>query len=74
MTIELTFANVYLDAQRLERVILGGELQVEILNSQPYHFSRRRKFTTNLSAYGRIRQVQNTKSCHDFDTINLNLN
>jgi len=34
----------------------------------------RGKFTTNLSPNGRIRQVQNTTSCHNFDTINLNLN
>ena len=34
MTIELTFENVYLDAQRFERAILGGELQVDILKYQ----------------------------------------
>jgi len=28
----------------------------------------------NLSPNGRIRQVKNTTSCHNFDTINLNLN
>jgi len=40
MKIELTFANFYLDAQSLERVVLGGELQVKILKSQ---------FTTQLT-------------------------
>ena len=31
------------------------------------------KFTTNLSPYWKIRQIQNTTSCRDFDTINSNL-
>ena len=35
---------------------------------------RRGKFTTNPSPYGRIRQVQNTYSCHHFDAINSKLN
>jgi len=34
MTIELTFENVYLDAQSFERVTRGGKLQVDILKSQ----------------------------------------
>jgi len=35
---------------------------------------RRGKFTTNLVPYWWIQQVQNTTSCHNLDTINLNLN
>jgi len=35
---------------------------------------RKGNFTTNLSANGRMRQIQNTTSCHHFDTINSNLN
>ena len=34
--------------------------------------SHRRKYTTNPSPYGRIRQVQNTTSCHNFDSNKLN--
>jgi len=30
------------------------------------------KFSTNLSPSGRIRQVQNTTTCHNFGTMNLN--
>jgi len=30
------------------------------------------KFSTHLSPFGRIRQVQHTTSCHNFGTINLN--
>jgi len=33
---------------------------------------RRGKFSTNLSPSGRIRQVQNTTSCHNSVTMNLN--
>jgi len=33
---------------------------------------RRGKFSTNLSPSGRIRQVQNTTSCHDSGTMNSN--
>jgi len=33
---------------------------------------RRGKFSTNLSPSGRIRQVQNTTSCHNSGTMNLN--
>ena len=32
--------------------------------------NRRGKFSTNLGPFGRIRQVQNTTSCHIFGTIN----
>jgi len=35
---------------------------------------RKRKFTTNLSPYGKIRQVQKMTSCHHYDTIDLELN
>jgi len=34
--------------------------------------NRRGKFSTNLSPSGRIRQVQNTTSYHNFCTMNLN--
>ena len=34
---------------------------------------RRNKFYTNLVPYGRIRQVQNSTSCHYLDTMNLDL-
>jgi len=34
MTTELTVENVYLDAQSFERVILGGELQIDIFKRQ----------------------------------------
>jgi len=30
-------------------------------------------FSSNLCPFGRIRQVQNTTSCQDFGTINMNL-
>ena len=33
---------------------------------------RMRKFSTNLRPSGRIRQVQNTTSCHNSGTMNLN--
>ena len=33
---------------------------------------RRRKFSTNLSPSGRIGQVQNTTSCHNYGTMNVN--
>ena len=33
--------------------------------------NRREKNSSNLSPSGRIRQVQNTTSCHNFGTINL---
>jgi len=35
-------------------------------------WNRRGKFSTNLSPSGRIRQVQNTTSYHNFCTMNLN--
>ena len=35
-------------------------------------YIRRRKFSTNLSPSGRIRQVQNTTSCHNSGTMHLN--
>jgi len=38
-----------------------------------HHVIRRGKFSSNLSPFGRIRQVQNTTSCRKFGTINMNL-
>jgi len=35
-----------------------------------HHTIRRGKFSTNLSPVGRIRQVLNTTSCHNFGTTN----
>ena len=43
------------------------------IHTYMYIYSRG-KFRTNVSPYGRIRQVQNTTQFHNFDTINSNLN
>jgi len=44
----------------------------EWVMSHMTRYNRIGKFSTNLSLSGRIRQVQNTTSCHNSGTMNLN--